>query len=122
MKLAHLHVHTRDRAMSEQFYSDWFGMQVDRRGGPLTFMSDGAGFELALMDDDAPDRMPGWFHFGFKVASAAEVLELYQRMLDASMPIAKRLFQDSELAAFRCADPDGYHIEVYWESQGSVLS
>jgi catechol-2,3-dioxygenase len=122
MKLAHLHVHTRDRALAEQFYSEWFGMQVDRRGGPLTFMSDGAGFELALMDDDAPDRMPGWFHFGFKVASADEVVELYQRMLDASMPIAKRLFQDEELAAFRCADPDGYHIEVYWQSPGAVLS
>jgi hypothetical protein len=31
------------------------------------------------------------------------------------------LYQDGSLVSFRCADPDGYAIEVYWEASGAPL-
>jgi catechol 2,3-dioxygenase-like lactoylglutathione lyase family enzyme len=121
MNLLHLHLHVRDRAAAEDFYAHWFGMSVARRGASLTFMTDDAGFELALKDDSDPARMPSWFHFGYRLASGPAVSELYGRMEKASVPLLKELYADSSLVSFRCADPDGYAIEIYWEAPGAPL-
>jgi catechol 2,3-dioxygenase-like lactoylglutathione lyase family enzyme len=115
VRLNHLHLHVRDRPTSESFYADWFGMMVVRRGENLTFLADDDGFELALMDDREPSRMPAWFHFGYGLSSAREVIGLHGRMSDSGVVILKPLYKDDELVSFRCADPDGYAIEVYWE-------
>jgi catechol-2,3-dioxygenase len=121
MNLKHLHLHVRDRQAAEGFYSAWMGMAVARRGERLTFMSDGSGFDLALMDDQAPAPMPPWFHFGFRLASAPEVIDLHTRMGASGINILKPLYQDDSLVSFRCADPDGYAIEIYWEAAGAAL-
>ena len=57
MNIKHLHLHVRDRAVAEAFYEKWLGLKVERRGQCLTFMTDDAGFELALMDDQAPSTL-----------------------------------------------------------------
>ena len=106
----------RDRRVAESFYTDWLGMKVTRRGDNLTFLSDEQGFDLALMHDSEPIRMPAWFHFGYRLGSARAVVALYQRMSTSGVAIAKPLYKDSELVSFRCADPDGYAIEIYWET------
>lgn len=121
VNLKHLHLHVRDRSAAEAFYCDWFGLTTARRGDRISFLSDGADFDLALMDDDAPDAMPSWFHFGFRLDSPLEVATLHGRMRDALVPIAKPLYEDESLASFRCADPDGYVIEVYWEAAKAPL-
>jgi hypothetical protein len=36
-------------------------------------------------------------------------------MSDSGVVILKPLYQDDDLVSFRCADPDGYAIEIYWE-------
>lgn len=117
MSLQHLHLHVRDRSRAEHFYTSWFGMNVQRRGSEITFMTDEREFLFALMDDAAPAPMPPWFHFGFRMASAATVLAMNERMLDAGVGIRKPLYQDDSLVSNRCADPDGYVIEVYWEAE-----
>jgi catechol-2,3-dioxygenase len=122
MNLSHLHIHVRSRSAAEEFYSAWLGMAIARRGKCLTFMLDGAGFALALMADQAPAPMPPWFHFGFRLPSAAEVIDLHQRMGESGIKILKALYQDDSLVSFRCADPDGYAIEVYWEAAAASLS
>ena len=81
MKFGHLHLNTRDRTASENFYGRWFDMQVQRRGKLLTFLVDEYGFELALMDDTTPAAMPPWFHFGFRLNSADAVIDLNRRMM-----------------------------------------
>lgn len=121
MKLGHLHLNTRDRTASENFYGRWFDMQVQRRGKLLTFLVDEYGFELALMDDATPAAMPPWFHFGFRLNSADAVIDLNRRMIESAVEFGKPLYQDPELVSFRCLDPDGYQIEIYWESVASKL-
>lgn len=121
MHLKHLHLHVRDRERSEQFYGDWFEMRLARRGARLSFLSDDAGFDLALMDDPAPPGMPSWFHFGFRLETADAVTSLLDRMTAAQVPVLKPLYRDETLASFRCADPDGYPIEIYWEAADAPL-
>jgi catechol-2,3-dioxygenase len=121
MNLKHLHLHVRDRPEAEAFYATWLGMSVARRGECLTFMTDQDGFDLALMDDVEPGPMPAWLHFGFRLPSPQAVVDLHGRMSDAGVTIRKPLYQDSSLVSFRCADPDGYGIEIYWEAPGAPL-
>jgi catechol 2,3-dioxygenase-like lactoylglutathione lyase family enzyme len=116
MDLTHLHLHTRDRARAAAFYRRWFGLAVKSEGGAITFLQGDRDFLFALMDDPAPAPMPSWFHFGVRVDSAARVAATLDAMSAAGVPILKPLYRDDTLASYRCADPDGYAIEVYWES------
>ena len=61
--------------------------------------------------------MPPWFHFGFRIASAPQVLALHERMEASGVAIRKPVYQDDSLVSYRCADPDGHVIEVYWEAE-----
>jgi catechol 2,3-dioxygenase-like lactoylglutathione lyase family enzyme len=117
MHLQHLHLHVRDRAVAERFYAAWLGMKTQRRGGEITFMTDERDFLLALMEDASPAPMPPWFHFGFRVISPAAVLALHERMSASGVPIRRDIHRDESLVSFRCADPDGYPIEIYWEAE-----
>ena len=120
MKIKHLHLHVRDRATSEKFYEEWLGLHVTRRFESLTFMGDGDGFDLALAEDKSLKGMPEWFHFGTRLTSADAVRDLFERMRAAAIPIGKDLYRDDSITSFRCTDPDGYAIEVYWEADASV--
>lgn len=116
MMIQHLHLHVRERGASEKFYERWLGLRVARHGERLTFMEDAAGFSLALMDDPDPTKLPEWFHFGSRLDSAAAVEQMHEAMTRAAIPIARPFYRDETLASFRCADPDGYAIEIYWEA------
>lgn len=117
MSIQHLHLHVRDRTLAEHFYASWFGMTVQRRASEITFMTDEREFLFALMDDAAPAPMPPWFHFGIRLQTAAAVLALHERMVGSGIGIRKPVCQDVSLVSYRCADPDGYVIEVYWEAE-----
>lgn len=121
MELKHLHIHVRDRNVAERFYRQWFGLTVARRGASLTFMNDEAKFDLALMDDPSPHALPPWFHFGFRLATAEAVATLHERMSVARVSIVKPLYKDESLVSYRCLDPDGHGIEVYWEAEAASL-
>jgi hypothetical protein len=47
----------------------------------------------------------------------ASLHDLLDRMQVAQVPIAKSLYEDPTFASFRCRDPDGYAIELYWEGK-----
>ena len=116
MALNHLHLHVKNRPIAQEFYRSWFGMTVSRHGECLIFLDDGKGFDLALMEDPAPLALPPWFHFGFRLDSNRAVADLHDRMSRAGIAIVKPPYQDETFSSFRCADPDGYTIEVYWEA------
>jgi hypothetical protein len=73
------------------------------------------------MEDATPTPMPAWFHFGFRLGSAGAVTGLHHQMARSGVRIAKALYEDQTLVSFRCADPDGYAIEIYWEAPGAPL-
>lgn len=115
MDVTHLHLHVRDRDRSVAFYQRWFGLALKRKGDGITFLEGDRDFLLALADEEQPGTMPPWFHFGIRAHSADRVRALLADLQRADVPIAKPLYEDPGFASFRCADPDGYVIEVYWD-------
>ena len=115
MQLNHLHLHVRDLKASQQFYERWFGFREHVRHGPILFLRDSADLDLALMPDEAAAPLPSWFHFGFRLSSAEAVTTLHQRMKDAEVPIVADLQSWEDFVVYRCEDPDGHAIEIYWE-------
>ena len=116
MDITHLHLHVRDRARAVEFYRRWFGLSPRREGADITFIAGSGGFLLALMDDANPAPPPPWFHFGLAMPSLDALRALHTSMLQASVPIAKAWYEGESSASFRCRDPDGYTVEVYWEA------
>jgi catechol 2,3-dioxygenase-like lactoylglutathione lyase family enzyme len=119
MDLNHLHLKVRSVERSKAFYARHFGLTEHVWHGDMVFMRDGSGMDLALAPAAEPAQMPGWFHFGFRLASKAAVQTLYDRLVAADVPIVEPLTRETDVTSFRCADPDGYAIEVYWEPQPS---
>jgi catechol 2,3-dioxygenase-like lactoylglutathione lyase family enzyme len=114
MDLNHLHLHVRNVDRSKRFYKSYFGFRERVRHGNILFLRNTSGFDLALVPDRTPLSFPEWFHFGFRLGSARAV-----RILHGHMSSKGGLVQDIEkypgYMTFRCTDPDGYGIEVYWE-------
>jgi catechol-2,3-dioxygenase len=115
MSLQHLHLYVEDRAIAEAFYTTWFGLRALRRTDDTVVMVDERDFLLALTEEPALLSAPTRLHFAFRLDSVAEVASSLERMTRAGVPILKPLYQDNIYAAYRCADPDGYLIDVYWE-------
>lgn len=115
MDLNHLHLHVRDLARARQFYRDHFGFRkpVVQHGGFLILRND-EGFDLGLLEDSEPDPVPEWFHFGFRMPSAEAVHTLHGRLKKSGVRIVRPL-SEVEFLHFRCADPDGHQIEIYYE-------
>ena len=118
MQLNHLHLKVRAVEPARAFYARYFGMRDHVWHGEMLFMRDDAGMDLALAPEPSAAPLPEWFHFGFRLASKAAVEALHDRMAAEGAPITEALTTDDEaLTVFRCADPDGHAIEVYWEPE-----
>ncbi len=115
MHLNHLHLHVYDTERSRRFYEAWFGFREHARHDELLFIRNGEGFDLALMPDPHAVALPEWFHFGFRLESAAAVRELYHRMQAEGVALRRPLLDETDFVSFRAEDPDGYAVEVYWE-------
>jgi catechol 2,3-dioxygenase-like lactoylglutathione lyase family enzyme len=118
MNLNHLHLKVASVERSQAFYARFFGLRPLVTHGDILFMRDEAGMDLALAPATAPEPLPDWFHFGFRLKDVAAVERLYGVLTDAGVPMKHPLERDDEdLTFFRCRDPDGYSIEVYWETE-----
>ena len=115
MDINHLHLAVADVNRSEKFYSEHLGFKRKTVHGKILFLTNEAGFDLALDPEYAPEKLPDWFHFGFRLESSVEVRDLFAKMTEKSVTIHKALQEYNDWIFFRCADPDGYLIEVYWE-------
>jgi catechol 2,3-dioxygenase-like lactoylglutathione lyase family enzyme len=113
----HLHLKVRSVERSKAFYARHFGLTEHVWHGDMVFMRDRAGMDLALAPVLEPEPMPAWFHFGFRLASIAAVEALHEELVGAGVAIREPLSREGEVVSFRCADPDGYNIEIYWEPQ-----
>ena len=115
MDLNHLHLHVGDLARSRRFYETYFGFRERVTHGEILFLTNDHAFDLALAPAPSVDRFPAWFHFGFRLNTADAVRELHQKMSSGGVPLPKGLIDDPDLVSFRCTDPDGHSIEIYWE-------
>lgn len=115
MQLNHLHLHVASVDRAADFFVGHFGFRRHAMHGDIAFLRDEAGMDLALAPGP-PDDFPPWSHFGFRLEDAEAVRALFARLEAAGVAILHPLDEEEpDFVWFRCADPDGHQIEVYWE-------
>ena len=117
MHFNHLGLPVRSEWRSQQFYSAYFGFDLataQQYPDGTVIIRNADGFDLALHPAEQIEPPPVFLHAGFKAAGPADVRTLMDRMEADGITIVER---DDEAAytAFKCLDPDGHRIEVYWE-------
>lgn len=117
MHLTHLGLPVRDAARSQRFYATHFDFDpatAQRYPDGTVIIRNGDGFDLALhaaQDIGAPQP---FLHFGFRLASGADVRAALERMRADEIEIIEH-DDDPDMVSFKCLDPDGHRLEVYWE-------
>jgi catechol 2,3-dioxygenase-like lactoylglutathione lyase family enzyme len=117
MQLNHLGLPVRDERRSQRFYSAYFGFDpatVVEYEDDTFIIRNTDGFDLALHRVGHVEPSPVFLHAGFKAGKPAEVRTLMERMEADSVTIVERS-DEAAYVAFKCLDPDGHKIEVYWE-------
>ncbi len=117
MHLSHLGLPVRDEWRSQRFYSVYFGFDpasAQEYEDGTVIIRNADGFDLALHPVGRVEPSPAFLHAGFKAAKPAEVRALMERMEADGVTIVERN-DEAACVAFKCLDPDGHRIEVYWE-------
>jgi catechol 2,3-dioxygenase-like lactoylglutathione lyase family enzyme len=117
MHFNHLGLPVRDERRSQQFYSAYFGFDpatTQEYADGTIIIRNADVFDLALYRVTHIEPSLAFLHAGFKAPAPADVRALMERMDADGITIVER---DDEEAytAFKCLDPDGHRIEVYWE-------
>jgi len=115
MDLNHLHLHVMNLDKTRKFYEDHFKFREHIWHGEILFLRNENEFDLALMPDNSEWNFPKWFHFGFRLNSPDEVKRLFEKIKSSGETIDTELEEYDDFVFFRCLDPDGNKIEVYWE-------
>ena len=106
-----------DHERSLQFYATYFEFD------PATAQSYPDGtvivrnadrFDLALHPATEAATSSTFLHFGFAMADAGAVRALRNRLEADGVPVVER-DDEPDLVSFKCLDPDGWRVEVYWE-------
>ena len=116
LRVGHLNLTVTDLDRSTEFYSRWFGFDRVLAEYPdgARFLTDRTGFELALHPGLASARTELNWHFGFLAPDGRTVRELVAELLSEEIPVADPAYEQGYVG-FKCLDPDGHVIEVYWE-------
>jgi catechol 2,3-dioxygenase-like lactoylglutathione lyase family enzyme len=117
MRLRHLGLPVADERRSLAFYATYFGFDpatARRYPDGTVIVRDADGFDLALHPGPVPAERPAFLHFGFAMPDAGRVRALLARLRADGVTVVEH---DDEpgYVAFKCLDPDGWRVEVYWE-------
>jgi catechol 2,3-dioxygenase-like lactoylglutathione lyase family enzyme len=116
MRLRHLNLRVRDAAACRAFYEQHFGFTwaFDADGGH--FLRGPDGFLLALVPVDDHQPLPPGFHIGFTVTDPEDVIALH-RELGRAGEVGELMDErpGEDYVSFRCWDPDGTEVEIYWD-------
>ena len=118
MNINHLNLRVRDPAGCRDFYQRHFGFRPTYEAEGGYFMRNGYGFLLALTPPIEHQPLPEGFHLGFSLEAPEAVNGLAQELSTAGVRTSP--LQDfrpgEEYVTFRCWDPDGTELEVFWEA------
>jgi len=122
MQLSHLGLPVRDYRRSLRFYADYFGFDpatAQEYSDGTVIVRNADGFDLALHPVADVEALPAFLHAGFRAAEPAEVRTLLARLDADGVTVIER--DDEEgYTSFKCLDPDGHRVEVYWEPPFSL--
>lgn len=117
MHLTHLGLPVRDAARSQRFYTTYFDFDpatAQRYHDGTIIIRNGDGFDLALHAGQDVGTPQPFLHFGFRLASGADVRAALDRMRADGIKIIEH-DDEPDMVSFKCVDPDGHRVEVYWE-------
>lgn len=116
MDLNHLNLRVRDPAACRDFYQRHFAFRQAFEADGGYFVRNDDKFLLALVPAAAHQPLPDGVHIGFGLGGPEAVTELH-RSLEATgvRTTAVEDFRPEEAyVTFRCWDPDGTEVEVFW--------
>ncbi|HEX6310517.1 MAG TPA: VOC family protein [Acidimicrobiia bacterium] len=118
MDLNHLNLRVRDAAACRDFYVRHFGFvpAFEAEGG--YFVRNAERFLLALVPAEHHRPLPEGFHIGFCLSSPGEVERLHEDLAAAGVRVTgvEDLRPEEDYVTFRCWDPDGTEVEVFWDA------
>jgi catechol 2,3-dioxygenase-like lactoylglutathione lyase family enzyme len=117
VQLHHLGLPVRDYERSLGFYATYFGFDpATAQAYPdgTVIIRNADRFDLALHPSAEAGASESFLHFGFTLPDADAVHALRERMDRDGVRIVER-DDEPDLVSFKCLDPDGWRIEVYWE-------
>lgn len=115
MDMNHIQLNTADVEAAAKFYGHFFDFTVQKRHGNGLFLWNQLGFMMAVNPLPENPVFPDWFHIGFRFDTPEEVKSLYKKMTVENSPIKAELQEHDDFVFFRCLDPTGYVVEVFWE-------
>ena len=122
MHFGHLGLPVRDYQRSLRFYAEYFGFDpatAQEYSDGTVIVRNADGFDLALHPVVDVGALPAFLHAGFRAAEPAEVRTLLARLDADGVTVIER--DDEEgYTSFKCLDPDGHRVEVYWEPPFSL--
>ena len=119
MDLNHLNLRVRDAPACRDFYVRHFGFRPASEADGGFFVKNDDGFLLALVPADPHTALPQGFHIGFQAADADDVLAQHATLSAAGVKVdvVDDNRPDADYVTFRCWDPDGTEIEIFWEPE-----
>ena len=113
MPLDHVALTVADRERSAAFYAAHFGLtERVHHDEHLLILGDSDGSLLALRQGEPPTgHLPRGNHFGFRVATPADVTDARERFRAAGVEEIE--FAASGPTRVQVKDPDGYLVELY---------
>ena len=116
MNLDHLSLRVRDAAACRDFYERHLGFAPAFEADRGYFVRNDAGFLLGLVPTESHQPLPDGVHVGFGLDRPEDVEALHRELSSAGVrttPIDDGRPDDLSLT-FRCWDPDGTEIEIFW--------
>jgi catechol 2,3-dioxygenase-like lactoylglutathione lyase family enzyme len=119
--LSHMHLRVDDLDVAQTFYETHFGwkpiMELPWQARHMRFMRDQRGFLLVLElhPDKAP--MPSWFHLGFQLPSRVAIRDAAAYFQKQGVQLLDTLKDDPGYATFTIEDPDGYHLQIFFDAE-----
>ncbi|MBO3751716.1 VOC family protein [Streptosporangiaceae bacterium NEAU-GS5] len=117
MRLGHLGLPVVDLDRSLAFYAAHFGFDpttATRYPDGTVIVRNADGFDLALHPVESATTRPEFLHFGFRLSSPEEVHSKQAAISAAGVQAVEECVEPA-LVSFKCLDPDGWPVEVYWE-------
>lgn len=118
MHLRHLGLPVRDFDRSLRFYATYFAFDpstAQSYSDGTTIVRNADGFDLALHPATETPASSTFLHFGFVMPDPESVRALHTRMESDGVPVVE-WDDEPDMVSFKCLDPDGWRVEVYWES------
>jgi catechol 2,3-dioxygenase-like lactoylglutathione lyase family enzyme len=118
MDLNHLNLRVRDAQACRDFYQQHFRFQAAFEADGGYFLRNDEGFLLALIPAEVHQCLPDGFHIGFGMTEPAGVNDLQRELsrTGARTTAVEDFRPDDDYVTFRCWDPDGTEIEVFWDA------